>query len=501
MDLDNRCTTSPPAPPARKPEPVERLRTRRLKLPALRSFALAVALACTSNAGGAQAAQQAPKEERPEAHEIAAFAPSMFLTWSELDPVLVERYAMTKEGRAALEHLLTLELLEHMAGERRMTISAEDVERRWQELDRELLAAGESGGLRQQLRDNQVDPAHFRELLRVLIMQELFAREALGLPPDAKLSPDQQEIWMQQVMQERGLDTPAPPWKDGIVGRCGPVVVREDAYRVGLRQMLGFEKIRETCYQLLLMKGLRKRMPDLSSKALDAQVAIEMDRRRQEALVNPRYRGMSFEALLKAQGSSPERLARDPSVQVASLVTLWVDRRYSEQDLQQVYRDERERFDANFGEALRCRVLFLTAAQFTNPLNPRSFEEAEQMLSKLAKQLTTEEAFASAARLQSEDSNTRSGGGEVGWVTRGAGLPAGLTSALFDDLERRGPLPAGGRSLGPLRTNSGCALLWISEHREAPGWDSMRRHVHNELRRRTLEEIAPRNSVITYLDS
>ena len=58
-----------------------------------------------------------------------------------------------------------------------------------------------------------------------------------------------------------------------------------------------------------------------------------------------------------------------------------------------------------------------------------------------------------------------------------------------------GKIPPGGRVIGPIRLDSGCALLWVSEVRSSPTWEEMAENVHEELRRRFVDELMPRSSV------
>ena len=50
-------------------------------------------------------------------------------------------------------------------------------------------------------------------------------------------------------------------------------------------------------------------------------------------------------------------------------------------------------------------------------------------------------------------------------------------------------------SLGPIRLDTGVALLWISAERESPSWEVMSEHVHAELRRRFVERVLPGDAV------
>ena len=51
-----------------------------------------------------------------------------------------------------------------------------------------------------------------------------------------------------------------------------------------------------------------------------------------------------------------------------------------------------------------------------------------------------------------------------------------------------------------MRLPQGVVLAWIGERFPAPGWEVMREHVSNELRRRFLEETLPEESVVTWLE-
>jgi hypothetical protein len=44
-------------------------------------------------------------------------------------------------------------------------------------------------------------------------------------------------------------------------------------------------------------------------------------------------------------------------------------------------------------------------------------------------------------------------------------------------------------------------LLWVGELQPAPAWETMRERVHNELRKRLIEETLPESGVVTWLDA
>jgi PPIC-type peptidyl-prolyl cis-trans isomerase-like protein len=131
-----------------------------------------------------------------------------------------------------------------------------------------------------------------------------------------------------------------------------------------------------------------------------------------------------------------------------------------------------------------------------NDLCPRTFEDAERELERFAERCADAEEFAARAERHSEEPGTRKQRGDLGWVTRGdPRVPAPLREALFHWLDTGGVIPEHGRALGPVRLDSGAALLWVSARRASPPWEEMSEHVHEELRRRFIEEVMPLESV------
>ena len=457
-----------------------------------------VALALSSPPPFAAALQAEPAGA---ADTRAAWGNGLELTRAELNPVLVRRYATTGEGRSTLTHLLKTRLLERMAVERHMEVTDEDLNKRIKAIDAEMRAAGEPGGVLSNLKANNISEVVFRHLLRFSIVQERLCKEALGIAPDKPVSNGQQETWIDEEMKGRGVVAAAPPWADGIAGRCGDAVVTVDEYQAELIQKLESTQVRETCYQMLLVKGIRARMPDISEETYKKAIDLEIERRRIKAESNPAYKGASFEHLLLPQGMSLELLRTDPAVQVTALSQLWILRSHPDESLRRTYNEERMLFDSVRGEAMRTRAIFLRAAEVKSAKAPRSYDEATVLIRGFAQEIQTESNFESVARRHSEDSQSRTKGGELGWMSRaGEGIPE-LRSAAFQDLKTRGPLPIGGRMTEPIRGSTGVILLWLGEHRPAPTWEVMRGHVRDELRKRFLGEVLPRESMVTILDA
>ncbi len=464
----------------------------------------------------------------PLAADEAARAGETSLSFAELDELLIARRSQGVEGREVLKHLLDTKVLAQLAAESRMEITPTELDAKVKEFEAEIVKAGQAASLKQFLDQSGVALDVFRDHLRLSMVQEALARRALGTPATEKLNGEKQEMWLAQVLQQRGAQLPPPPWTDGIAARCGDLEVKAKDYLEYLHLLLPPENVRDDCYQLLLQKRARARMPDLSTEALDRAVEAELGRRRHDFALDPKYRGTTYEQVMGAQGLQAAYLKKDPALVIAALATLWVDRTNADAALRaasakerekraasssaeresfdranadagllDVYTKEREYFDGRYGEAIDARMIFLRASDLPNPLIPRDFNAADKELSEWKSSCKTVDDFENLALRHSEENGTREQRGRVGFVTRAdERLPKEVREALFNAK----PAADGSAVAGPLRLPSGSCLLWVGLRRPAPGWAEMSANVHRELRKRFLDELLKREVVRTYLD-
>jgi hypothetical protein len=439
----------------------------------------------------------APDGPAPSQGEVVARARGgATLERAALEATLLERYAYGETGRELLDLLLKARLLDALAAAGGIRVGEGEVTRRWKELEKRSLAGGQA--LADEMQRRRLTPEQFREFLRLAILQERLTRAELGIPERSEVSGDQQEIWLQQEIGARGLEI-LPPARglDGILARCGEVRVTRAEFATFLRERLGAGDVLETAWHLLLLRAIEQRMPDLAPAARERALDEELARRRRKHAAE--FPSISFEQRLGATGRTLAGLRADPSVAIAALSRLWVDRTSGADGLRRTFEAEREAFEARYGEAVRAALLFRLAGRFVNDLCPRTFEQAEHELGALAGRLAGRAEFAAEVARLSEEPVTRKQEGDLGWVTRGdARVWRELREALFHHLETGGTIPEGGRCLGPVRLESGAtgvALLWASEVRPSPGWEEMSEHVHEELRRRFLESLVPRDGV------
>lgn len=437
-----------------------------------------------------------------EDDDVVARAFDTVLTWKELDAVLLSRHAMSKEGRAALRHLAESRLLEIAMRENGVEVADGVLEARWKELDQQILASGDKQGIAGYLRRGRLTRESFLNYLRLAVVQETLTRRALGLRDSQPISGEQQQLWMDDALKAREYVEFLPPWKEGAAARCAQFSISIPEFVRYMRAHLPEDSLRDDCYHVLLERRLRARMPDLAADKLDQYVSEEIQRRRDEAAADPRYSGVPYDKLISAQGIVLETLPQDPSIRVAALAKAWVDRSYSAEDLRRVYSDEREHFDGLFGASVDTYMLYLRAAELTNDFNPRTFVAAEAELKRLKAEIRSLEDFKRLAKERSEDAQTRESGGSLERVTAlsprvPAEVRAEVARALAPDGDPALRVPG---VVGPVRTPTGCLLLWLGDRRPGATWEAMQKHVHRELRRRFVEEVLPRARMTTQFE-
>jgi len=421
-----------------------------------------------------------------------------------LDELLLWRHGRSPDGLAALQQLLELRVLDTLATEAGIEISSQDLSRRWIELEADIQAQGLAEDLPAYLLMSGITREMFLEYLRLALVHEALTRAALELTPDQAVTGEQQSTWLEATLAERGVEKLPRPWTDGVVARSGNVEISSADYALHLRTMLPPEDLTAACHQLLLHARLLARMPDLSADAMDRMIEEELDRRRAATQANPRYQGVSYERLLEAQGLSLEAVRRDPALHIAILSRYWIDRSHDDEAVRAVYSTERAIFDGAYGEGVESFGLVLKAAELTNELIPRSFEQAERELVDLRAKIGSLADFQRLTSEHSEDPASRERQGSLGIVTRdAAGVPEGVRSAIFaalDAARSAGVTDVSGTILGPLRFSGGALLVALGQRRPAPTWEQMSEFVRGELRRRFLVELLPPDSVVTWLN-
>jgi hypothetical protein len=424
------------------------------------------------------------------------------VTFDDLNALLIWRDGNGPNGDAALRQLLELRVIDAKGRAGGIRITEAMINERYRELDVEAKETSSPGGLAEFIAAEGVPMEQFREYLRLSLIHETLTKEALGLPKDAEVTGDQQQIWLAQELKDRGYEPRDHPWNEGIVCISGDVVITRDEFGDYLRSQVDDPDEREACYLILLERAVRARMPEVTSEGANKALDREIERRAAEAGANPDYQGVSYEQLLEARGLSIEAIRRDPAIRAAALAHEAVDRRHDEDSLRASYEEERGFYDARFGEAVELSVLFKNAVEDEgNPLVP-SFRKVEQEMRELKAAIAGPEDFVRVVDMHSQDKTTRERGGLLGQITRAGESKelADLRNAAFAVVDST-PDDIAGTIIGPIRIEKGVLLGMLGARTPSPTWAEMRGHVHRELRGRFLSETLDRKSIATYLDA
>ncbi len=467
----------------------------------LSTFVLLVSGA-SSSAFGSPAQAGLPAASEPPTPWAARLG-ELTVDFDELDRLVLGRYALSKIGRETMLFLLKTRLIDAIAREHGLQADPAEVQRMKDEVEGSVIAAGRATSLADYLAREGVPVEEFEESLRLAVLQQELTRRALGIPAGDPVSGEQQEVWIESQIQERELQEFKAPWEGGLVLRCAGVTLGRDEFIAYLRTRIDATELREGLVELLRVKQMRARMPDLTEKAFQRATLEEIQGRRNEVMSDPKYQGIPYEQLLESQGILYATWAEDPGVQQSALARIWVERKYDEESLRSVYQNERDYFDPRYGEGIETWVIYLRAAEVKNELI-RDFDEAEQILYQVREGVRSKADFLQRVQLLSEDKASRENEGFLGWVTRPSSSSPSR-EAIFAALDSGTYKPSAPedsltRLVGPVRTPGSVLLLWLGQRRPAPAWTTMVVYVTRELRQRFIDDAVRPREVQTFLD-
>lgn len=380
-------------------------------------------------------------------------------------------------GGPALRHLVQLQVVRNEAAKRGLTADPAAVEARIAEARAAVEEAGMD--LDRVLRERDLTPAAFRELIADSLLHEAMVRHDLGLAPDAPVTAEQLQAWSEERVQAV-LDA-APPPNGGWALDAPP-------YRVDLGE-LGHTilvtsspaRLREWVKARVLLEALPRWGAAHGLTLSDRDLMDEIEWRRRRVAENPNYGGATYDALLASRGSSVESVLAGDEIRVAAWMRAYARHRYPDAWFDALSAEDRAALERRFGPTREVWwVLVHATDQPDDPLD-LSFDEAEEQLRGWAAEVADRADFEDLARRYSEDERTRKRGGHLGWVhEEERGVDPKLTAAVF---------AADGPGLhGPVRLGDGVALLWLGPVRPAPAEPAFREAVRRSFRNRLEDE-------------
>jgi len=384
-------------------------------------------------------------------------------------------------GQKALVHLLQIQLVEREAEKHGLVVPEEKVDERFQLARKAMEQAGPS--YEEQLARRGLSEEEFLKLIRDSLLHEMLVRADRAEPSDAPVTAEEARKWTAghiQDLLERARGAP-PGW----VLQSPPYAIREQDLGLAIRQALPPDRLREDLQQLALEKILDQ-MAQARGWAVTADVLEkEIAWRRRRVAENPAFAGASYEALLKAQGSSLEAVRKGSELRTAGILRLLARERMDDAWFEALSAEKRRELDARYGAARQAAWILLRAKE--EPADPLDldFPKAAGELKKYAAGIHSKEDFLETAKRYSEDERTRRNGGVLGWIHREEpGLDPALAKAVFQ--------AEPGKVSGPVRVPAGEGLLMVLDTRprppEAEFRSLVRRGTHAELRKSVLEE-------------
>lgn len=421
------------------------------------------------------------------------------VTYDELRDLLVWREARSPSGQETLLELVKVRVVEKLGQQAKIEITDDALGARFREID-EAARAENPGGIAAIMKAQGISRDEFEEYLRLGMIHEELARRALDLPKGQSPSSDQQTLWLEGVLGERDYEEKSYPYEGGVVATSGDLTISRDEFAEQLLKTQSDDDVRYLSYLVLLERAILARMPEIDDAGVEGALDRELARRSEAASNNPQFQGATYEQVLNARGLSLEAVRRDPAIRAAALAHEAIDRKHTDEDLRRIYMDERDLFDSRFGEAVEVRILFKNASERADDPLRRPFGEVEEELANLKEALSGPEEFLRALQLHSEDATTREREGLLGKLTRVGSSEdlARLREAVFEVVDEA-PDGTKGKILGPVRMTNGAVLAMLGERTPAPTWAEMKLNVHQELRRRFMEETLARDEVATFI--
>ena len=208
-----------------------------------------------------------------------------------------------------------------------------------------------------------------------------------------------------------------------------------------------------------------------------AEIAREVEVRRAEAKNNPKYQGVPFEQILKAQGTSLEGMRKSPVLRAQLQERKLSEVLLPEAEMKRRLAEEREAVMRRHGPRRKLAVLL-------TEVEKGDTEAARQASEQIRGRILREIPFAEAARTYSDDPYTKVAGGDAGWHNRdGSRLPDALLEPAF--------AAEAGWVSEPIKTEYGYYLIHVvaveQEPTEAMVMIRMRQTFVNEERQRMLD--------------
>jgi hypothetical protein len=362
-----------------------------------------------------------------------------------------------ERGQEAVQQLVDTTITRARANEKHLMPQPEDARTFWRELQEQFRAAGRRPEDFAAVRN--MSEAELLDYLAVQLAQERVVRAELGLPAKEKVGGDMLRLWLQEERKKTTVISDADLLPPGTAVRVGTTEV--PLIELGLLLLRTAEEeereyfVRQVAYCSALEAIARREGIEVTSADLDAAV----QKRRDEAR-DPRYRGITFENLLKSQGLTIASLRDLRVFRAKILLDKLARRRFPDSELAAEIAKDRQVVLDRVGARRHISIVFSRALAQPNALVPRDFAAAKKHLEGVRERLQ-KESFENVARIESDHAKSKMQGGDTGWHWRRSDqLPEPVLAAAFS--------LATGELSAPVQAEDGCYLVKVAEVEPEP---------------------------------
>lgn len=385
-------------------------------------------------------------------------------------------------GQEAVNHLADAAITRRVATEKQLLPAETEVREAWRKLMDELRAAGRRPEEFPAMRNTSEQ--QWLADLAVQLAQERIVRAELGLSAKEKVSGDMLQLWLQDARKKAAVVTDPDLLPAGTAVRVGSTEVPLLDLGLLLLRTAEDDERDEFTQKIVLLNTVealaRREGVEVSAADLDASV----QKRRDEAANDPRFRGVSLENILKAEGLTVAALRDLRVFRAHILLDKLARRRFGDAELAKELAADRQGVLDRVGPRRHIGLVFVRALAEPNGLITRDFAAAEQHLLTVRARLE-KETFANVAKIESEHASSKMQGGDTGWHRRRSErLPEPVLAAAF-------ALPVGEISQ-PLRLPEGCFLVKTLEAEAEPDDAVLRQRLRElkvvEMRQQLLQD-------------
>jgi hypothetical protein len=352
-------------------------------------------------------------------------------------------------GQQACDQLVATVLTRRAAEQKRLMPTDAEVRAFWTELQDQLRAAGRRPEDTAAIR-NSTEAEWFADLA-VQMAQERVVRAELGLGRKDAVGGDMLQLWLQEERKKANVVVDADQLPAGTAVRVATTEVPLIDLGMLLLRTAEDDEIDKFVRQVAYLNTLERLAAKEGVTTTAADLDASIEKRAADAQRDPRYRGATFENLLKAEGLSLAALRDLRTFRAQILAQKLADRRFPADQLATEIAADRPASLAKYGPRRRIGLIFARATDTPNGLITRTFDAARQHLEGVRTRLAKEK-FDTVARIESDHNTSKMQGGDTGWHRRQSDrLPEAILAAAF-------ALPAGEVSM-PLRTDDGYCLV------------------------------------------